>query len=84
MKVNRTAVAAMETGAFDSVRCLAALLIDVRGFDIASGHLLPERAAEAVTKRLSHFSMLLKSDANNEPALEHGDESRCLIRAGDT
>jgi haloacetate dehalogenase len=56
----------METGALTASDVWRRWADDVRGFDIASGHLLPEQAAEAVIEKVIPFlDASLHSDANN-------------------
>ena len=56
----------METGALTASDVWRRWADDVRGFDIACGHLLPEQAAEAVIEKVIPFlGASLQSDAND-------------------
>jgi hypothetical protein len=51
----RLVASGMETGALTASDVWRRWADDVRGFDIASGHLLPEQAAEAVIEKVIPF-----------------------------
>jgi len=51
----RLVASGMETGALTATDVWRRWADDVRGFDIASGHLLPEQAAETVTEKVMSF-----------------------------
>jgi len=62
----RLVASGMETGALTPSDVWRRWADDVRGFDIVSGHLLPEQAAEAVIEKIIPFlDASLRSDANN-------------------
>jgi hypothetical protein len=61
----RERASGMETGALTPSDVWRRWADNVRGFDIASGHLLPEQAAEAVLEKVIPFlDASLQSDAN--------------------
>jgi haloacetate dehalogenase len=62
----RLVAGGMETGALTPSDVWRRWADDVRGFDIVSGHLLPEQAAEAVIEKIVPFlDASLQGDANN-------------------